>query len=406
MIGRLVEEQQVRLPDERAREQHTAAPAAGQRSHTTRPARRPRRDEHCIDTLFRCRHSSTSAQCSCTPPSDTTLEHGAWIVAAERPARGGRCAAPGCRQTLPAVGRELAADDPKQRRFAGAVAADDADPLARLDLQAGIVEQRQMSVRDRDAVEGNERHAGRCGARYRVLADGREEHLAEVVGLAGADALHGEQRVDGGRTKPRHLAKRRVMKDHVRRHAARSGDVEPDRAQPLEQRAVDALPRFGFDARSACAARPCAADAAARAPVRDSCTRPSAARVPCRCHAEHRVLVAIQPQQIETDELLDVAANLWRPTPAGSRPNVLSVSWPRPVTCSLAWPRSTLATCIGAESLADSHDARQNLARKHDRLCRGLELVEAVVAGAAAVLGVTIAEVLGRCRWRQPTLEA
>ena len=31
---------------------------------------------------------------------------------------------------------------------------------------------------------------------------------------------------------------------------------------------------------------------------------------------------------------------------------------------------------IGAESLADSHDARQNLARKYNRLCRGLELVE------------------------------
>src|SRR5438105_4814048 len=51
---------------------------------------------------------------------------------------------------------------------------------------------------------------------------------------------------------------------------------------------------------------------------------------------------------------------------------------------------------IGAESLADSHHTRQNLASKDDGLRRGLELVETVVAGAAAGLGVTIAEVLGQ----------
>ena len=75
---------------------------------------------------------------------------------------------------------------------------------------------------------------------------------------------------------------------------------------------------------------------------------------------------------------------LRRPTASGSRPNVLSASWPRAGTCSLAWPRSTLATCVGAEPLADPRDARQNLARDDHRLGRRLELVEAVVAGAAA----------------------
>ena len=47
----------------------------------------------------------------------------------------------------------------------------------------------------------------------------------------------------------------------------------------------------------------------------------------------------------------------------------------------------------GAEALADARDARQDLAREHDRIGDGLELVEAVVARAAVRLRVGLAEV-------------
>ena len=40
----------------------------------------------------------------------------------------------------PAVERHLAHDEAKQRRLAGAVGADEADPHAGLDMQAGLVE--------------------------------------------------------------------------------------------------------------------------------------------------------------------------------------------------------------------------------------------------------------------------
>src|SRR5258705_8912202 len=142
-----------------------------------------------------------------------------------------------------------------------------------------------------------------------MLADRREEKIPEVACLAGANALHGEQRIHGRRTQPRHLAKRHIMKDHVRRDTARSGDVEAHRAQPLEERAVDPLPRFGFHPGSG----------ARRVLARSTLPRKRQSGIavlvlkeldPFRCHAEDGVLVAIQPKQIETDQLLDVTTNL------------------------------------------------------------------------------------------------
>ena len=47
----------------------------------------------------------------------------------------------------------------------------------------------------------------------------------------------------------------------------------------------------------------------------------------------------------------------------------------------------------GAEPLPDARHARENLARQHDRLGDGLQLVEAVVAGAAVGLRVGLAEI-------------
>ena len=52
----------------------------------------------------------------------------------------------------------------------------------------------------------------------------------------------------------------------------------------------------------------------------------------------------------------------------------------------------------GAEPLPDRAHARQDLARQHDRLGDRLELAEAVVAGAAVVACVALAEVADQMR--------
>ena len=67
----------------------------------------------------------------------------------------------GLRPDDAAVRRLIAADDLQQRRLARAVAADQADALARLDLQRHVVEQGQVTEGDRDMIEGDEGHEPR-----------------------------------------------------------------------------------------------------------------------------------------------------------------------------------------------------------------------------------------------------
>ena len=57
-----------------------------------------------------------------------------------------------------------ARDHPKQRRFAGAVSSHQADPLALLDLEIDMREQRMMAIGQRDVSKSQEGHV--CGAAY------------------------------------------------------------------------------------------------------------------------------------------------------------------------------------------------------------------------------------------------
>ena len=72
---------------------------------------------------------------------------------AGRPARAGRAAGRAGARRSPSRARQLAAEDLQQRRLAGAVAADDRDPFARLDLQRNVIEERQMAKSDRYVVQ-------------------------------------------------------------------------------------------------------------------------------------------------------------------------------------------------------------------------------------------------------------
>ena len=60
VVGGFVEEQQVRLPDQRARQEHAAAPAAGERIDDGVAIEvQPGQDE--IDVVFRIQSSSSAA---------------------------------------------------------------------------------------------------------------------------------------------------------------------------------------------------------------------------------------------------------------------------------------------------------------------------------------------------------
>jgi hypothetical protein len=63
---------------------------------------------------------------------------------------------------LAVVRRFLAGDDPHQARFASAVAADQADALARLDLEIDLVEQGCGTVFEGDLAKLEERHMERA----------------------------------------------------------------------------------------------------------------------------------------------------------------------------------------------------------------------------------------------------
>ena len=68
--------------------------------------------------------------------------------------------APGWAKRVPAIGDRLAGQDAQQGRFAGAVAADQAQPLARRDGELDAVEDGLVAEVEADAGEGKQ---GRFG---------------------------------------------------------------------------------------------------------------------------------------------------------------------------------------------------------------------------------------------------
>ena len=126
-----------------------------------------------------------------------------------------------------------------------------------------------------------------------------------------ADAVDVRSAIRCRRLEPRHLAQRRVVEDDVRRHAARAGDLEAQRAQALEQIAIDALPRLGLDPRprrrAAVLDRP---PLPRQRQVRARSSRPSAARRPRRSAPAPGYSSSVWRSKPCADQLLDVAAHL------------------------------------------------------------------------------------------------
>src|SRR4051794_31768045 len=83
-----------------------------------------------------------------------------------------------------------------------------------------------------------------------VGADLLDERLAQLLGLARADAVDGMQIFDARRLDAGQLAQRGVVKDDVGRNAALASDPEADGAETVEQIVIDILPGFGRGARA------------------------------------------------------------------------------------------------------------------------------------------------------------
>ncbi len=181
MVGRLVEQQQVGLREQRGGQRHAHPPAAGEfldgprlgvraeaeTGQDRRGARRCRvgvdRDQPVVDfgepvrvRVSPARRAAPAARCrrrarcpAATRPRRRLLLHPAKPGAGRQP-------------DLAAIEGNIAGDGAQQRRLAGAVAADQADAAAGIDRQVGGVEQRSAGDADGDAVEDQQAHAARC----------------------------------------------------------------------------------------------------------------------------------------------------------------------------------------------------------------------------------------------------
>ena len=154
VVGRLVEQQDVGLSDERARQEYAAAPPARQRIDDDLGIEVKAR-QHQVDVMLA--PPGLVFVEMVRVPFGHHVEHGSLggerhVLLEARDAQR-RLAPDGA-----GVGRDLAADDFQQRRLAGTVPADERDAFSRLHLQRHAVEQGQMAVRDRHAVHRDERH--------------------------------------------------------------------------------------------------------------------------------------------------------------------------------------------------------------------------------------------------------
>ena len=161
MVGGLVEQQHVRLDDQRAREQRPPPPAAGQRG-VVRSAVEAEARQHLVHALHALpvlhvrrggieRRGDDVAHAAAADVGDVLRE--------QRDAR----ARPQPDAAL--VRRRRAGDQPQQRGLALAVAADDADALAGLHRKAGGIQQRPGAEGERDLVEAEQHRARRSVAR-------------------------------------------------------------------------------------------------------------------------------------------------------------------------------------------------------------------------------------------------
>ena len=153
VIGRLVQQQQIRLADERARQQHAALPPARQRVDNRRRRQRQPRHHHVRLVM------TLPLVVRVERPQAVADHRGHRAIRRQRHVllqpRHANARLP---QDEARVRLQVAAQDLQQRGLAGAVAADDGDALAGVNLEGDLVDERQMAEGDGNTVERDERH--------------------------------------------------------------------------------------------------------------------------------------------------------------------------------------------------------------------------------------------------------
>ena len=180
MVRRLVEQQQIRIAEERGGERHAHPPAAREGTHR-RVLLVPAEAEAAEDGAgagWRA-FGADSAQALMdlgeadrvgVVPLGLGQEVRAFAVGGEDDGKGrevaaGRLLRDGTHTSasgeadVATIGEEIARDRAQQRRLAGAVTADEADPAAGIDAQVGVLQQRAAFDGDREVADGEEAHA-------------------------------------------------------------------------------------------------------------------------------------------------------------------------------------------------------------------------------------------------------
>jgi hypothetical protein len=179
VVGRLVEQQQVGLEDERTSQRHALAHAAGELVHEPvrgqlqaverrLDAMLDRPGVGVVECLVQLVHAVEVARVGgrvvveqqlprLADTEGDDLEHG--LARLERRLLlDARHLDAGRHPHLAVVRARTALDDPQQARLPGAVAPDEADVLARLDHEVGVVEQRHVAIGEGGFGELEQRH--------------------------------------------------------------------------------------------------------------------------------------------------------------------------------------------------------------------------------------------------------
>ncbi len=156
VVGGLVQQQHVGVLHERGGEQHAAARAGRQRLE-----RRVQVEREVVRRLVDARLDLPRALAGrgaagvVQPLAHRAAHVERHVLLQHRHAHALRA------HDLARVRGQLAGEQAQQRGLARAVASEQAEALARLDLQRGAVEQRRAGEGDRDVDESEQRHAGR-----------------------------------------------------------------------------------------------------------------------------------------------------------------------------------------------------------------------------------------------------
>ncbi len=213
MVGGLVQQQHVGRADQRLRQRHALLPASGQVAH--RPVRRQSElSQHGVDAV-RQRPAAAFVE-----PALQRIHAGqargaiavrkqrqCVMVVRQQPAFVPESERHGIedreirieRRLLHHAGDARAGRDPgvagiqvgdsgqdaQQRRLAGAVAADEPDAFAGIELEIGGVEQRMVAERQAGARKGDQRHAGSRQRRRRLARAARSVHAGTGAGVPG-----------------------------------------------------------------------------------------------------------------------------------------------------------------------------------------------------------------------------